>query len=63
MTTTTTAEQAAITRDAALRLAELRAVRDELIDDRDDPEVLSELVGVESQIRAAEQAINGSADR
>jgi hypothetical protein len=50
-------EQSAIRTDAQERLAELRAVRVLLWDDRDDPEVLSELVSVQSQIRLAEQEL------
>jgi hypothetical protein len=44
--------------DAERRLAELHAVRGLLLPDQDDPEVLSELVNVESQIRSAEHALH-----
>ena len=42
---------------AAIRLAELKAVRAVLAPDRDDPRVLSELVEIERRIRAAEEAL------
>jgi hypothetical protein len=52
------ASEASVVRvDAALRLAELKAVRDVLWSDREDPAVMSELVTVQSQIRSAEQAL------
>jgi hypothetical protein len=50
-------EQEAIRADAEQRLAELRAVARALWPSRDDPEVLSELVNVMNQIRAAECAL------
>jgi hypothetical protein len=43
--------------DAELRLAELQAARAVLLPDADDPEILSELTAVESQMRSAQQAI------
>lgn len=53
----TTSEQQAIGADAALRLRELRNVRAVLLPDRDDPEVLSELTSIDSQILSAEHAL------
>jgi hypothetical protein len=50
-------ETAAILADAKARLKELRAVAETLRPDRDDPQVLSELVTIESAIRAAEAAL------
>jgi hypothetical protein len=52
-----TTEAEAIKNDAASRLAELRNVRAALWPSRDDAAVLSELVTIQSQIRAAEQAL------
>jgi hypothetical protein len=57
---TTAGEREAIRIDAERRLAELCAVRDVLRPDTDDPQVLSEFVMVQSQIRVAEQALNGN---
>lgn len=54
---TTDADQAAIRAGAEQRLEELRRVRAVLLPDADDPAVLSELVAVQGQIRAAEQAL------
>jgi hypothetical protein len=54
---TANTERAAIMQDAHTRLGELIAVRDVLMPDRDDPEVLSELTMVESQITCAERAL------
>jgi hypothetical protein len=45
------------TTPTAERLAELRAVARALWPDRDDPAVLSELVGIVAAIRQAEQTI------
>jgi hypothetical protein len=53
----TAAEASAVRVDAALRLGELQAVREVLLPDIDDAEVLSEIVVVEGQIRACEQAL------
>lgn len=53
----TTAEREAIKADATARLAELRRVRGVLWGDRDDPEVMSELVVVLGQIKAAERTL------
>jgi hypothetical protein len=53
----TSAEVQAIRRDARDRLNELVAVRDLLMPDRDDPVVLSELTVIESQIKAAKEAL------
>ena len=50
-------ERDALVRDARQRLAELRQVAETLWPDRDDPQVLSELTAIISQIRAAEAAI------
>lgn len=50
-------EQDAIRVDAEQRIAELRNVARELWRDRDDPAVMSELVGVIGQLRQAEQAL------
>jgi len=57
MMTTTDSERVAIRTNATQRLAELRAVRDTLLPDRDDADVLSELTSVEGQIHQAEQAL------
>jgi hypothetical protein len=54
-----TAEASAIQTDAELRLRELQAVREVLLPDADDPEVLSELTSIESQIRSAKAALRG----
>jgi hypothetical protein len=54
----TIAEQDAVKADAELRLEELRAVRAVLWGDRDDPVILSEIVTIQSQIRAAERALS-----
>jgi hypothetical protein len=51
------AEVEAIRADAERRLRELRALREVLVPDRDDAYVLSELVTIDSQIRAAERAL------
>jgi hypothetical protein len=53
----TSAEVQAIRRDARDRLNELVAVRDLLAPDRDDPLVMSELTVIESQIKAAKEAL------
>jgi hypothetical protein len=53
----TAAEASAIQTDAELRLQELRAVRAVLLPDADDAHVVSELTMIDSQIRAAEQAL------
>jgi hypothetical protein len=50
-------EMEATRADAKARLHELRAVREILWPDRDDSEVLSEIVVVESQIRSCEEAL------
>jgi hypothetical protein len=50
---TTRAERRAVQVDAKARVAELLAVRDVLLPDADDPEVLSELSVVESELAAA----------
>ena len=54
----TVAEQRAVRADAEQRLSELCAVRDVLLPDRDDPEVLSELTVICSQIEAARGALD-----
>jgi hypothetical protein len=54
----TTAERRAIRIDAVARIEELRAIRAALWVDRDDAYVMSELTIVDSQIRAAEQALD-----
>ena len=43
--------------DAERRVAELEAVRRALWDDRDDPMVMSELSIIQSQLRAAQEAL------
>jgi hypothetical protein len=53
----TSAEVQAVRTDARARLTELVAVRDLLMPDRDDPLVLSELTAIESQIKAAKEAL------
>jgi hypothetical protein len=53
----TTAERQAVRTDARARLNELVAVRDLLLPDRDDPEVLSELTAIQSQINAAKETL------
>jgi hypothetical protein len=50
-------EQLAIRADAERRLAELEAVRALLLPDRDDLMVLSEIVSIDSQIKAAREAL------
>jgi hypothetical protein len=50
-------EQRAIRSDAEHRLVELRRVRDVLLPDADDAAVMSELTTIDSEIRAAEQAL------
>ena len=51
------AEQRAIRTDAQRRLVELRRARDVLLPDVDDAAVMSELTIIDSEIRAAEQAL------
>jgi hypothetical protein len=53
----TAIDQHAVQAPAELRLQELRAVRAVLWMDRDDPEVMSELVSIQSQIRSCEEAL------
>jgi hypothetical protein len=53
----TAAEASAVRVDAALRLGELKAVRDVLLPDADDSYVQSELTTIDSQIAAAEKAL------
>ena len=55
--TPTPAEQRAIRTDAEQRLVELRRIRDVLLPDADDADVMSELTTIDSEIRAAEQAL------
>ena len=50
-------EQQAIRVDAVRHLAELRAVRDVLLPDADDPMVLSELTVIDSEITSAERQL------
>ena len=50
----TTEQAAAIQTDAQERVNELKAVAKRLFPDRDDPQVLSELLSVMSQLRQAE---------
>jgi hypothetical protein len=50
-------EVEAVRVDAELRFQELRAARAVLLPDADDPEILSELTAIESQMRSAQQAI------
>jgi hypothetical protein len=61
--TRTAAERHAVRADAELRLAELQAVREVLLPDADDPECLSELTMIDSQIAAAEKALAAGAGR
>ena len=51
------AELRAIRRDAKRRLVELRRVREVLLQDADDAAVMSEVTTIDSEIRAAEQAL------
>ena len=53
----------AIRTDAQRRLAELKAVRDVLLPDRDDPLVLSELSTIASEIASAERALTIAGSR
>lgn len=55
--TPTPAEQRAIRTDAERRLVELHRVRDFLLPDANDAAVMSELTTIDSEIRAAEQAL------
>jgi hypothetical protein len=57
MTATASTRQGEIRQDAEARLRELKAVRAALWASRDDPEVLSELVVIQSQVLAAEDAL------
>jgi hypothetical protein len=50
-------ERIAIIEDAERRLAELETVRALLLPDRDDLMVLSEIVSIDSQIKAAREAL------
>ncbi len=59
---TALSEHDAIRRDAEQRLAELRNVARTLWPDRRDPRVLSDLLTVLSQMRAAEQALHDPGD-
>jgi hypothetical protein len=54
----TAIEQHAVRVDAELRLRELQAAREVLLPDADDPEVMSELTAIQSQIRSAEGALS-----
>jgi hypothetical protein len=54
---TTASEHQAVRADAEQRIRELFSRRDRLRRDQDDPMVLSELVSVESEIRAALQTL------
>jgi hypothetical protein len=56
--TMSTAETSAIRTDARARLLELEAVKKAIIDDRDDPLVMSELTSIQSAIDACEQALS-----
>jgi primosomal protein N'' len=55
--TPTPAEQRAVRADAERRLVELRRVRDVRLPDADDAAVMSERTTIDSEIRAAEQAL------
>lgn len=54
---TASKEQTAIRTDAEQRVTELRRVARQLWRDRDDAQVLSELLSVLSRLRAAEEAL------
>jgi hypothetical protein len=51
------AERRAIRTDAEQRLVELRRIRDVLLPDADDADVMSELTTIDSEIHAAERAL------
>jgi hypothetical protein len=55
--TPTPAEQRAIRTDAERQLLELRRLREVLLPDVDGAAVMSELTIIDSEIRAAEQAL------